>query len=486
VYSIYRKYIEKGLALDAIYDICACRIIVKTPPECYNVFGLVHDLYIPVPGTFKDYIQIPKPNGYQSLHTVVQGEAGIRFEVQIRTEAMDESAEYGVAAHWKYKDKLKGKQHEEVFAWVRQLLENQQDVDAEDFISNIKVDLFADEVYVFSPKGDIYSLPQGATPIDFAYAIHSAIGNRMTGAKVNGRIVPIDYELKTGEMVDIITAKNAAGPKRDWMQIAKTSAARSKIRQWFKKERREENIEQGKNMLDKELRAAFIYDSFHQPDFLAFMLKQMGYPSISELHAGIGYGGITAAKVVHRAKEELARRQKVEAPEIKLPPIKKKAVADTGVIVEGIDNCLVKFAKCCTPIPGDAIIGFVTRGHGVSVHRGACPNAKASLTRSAADYDRWINVEWEMGEKHRYHTAIRITAKNRPGVLSNLVTVLGNMKINVNELSVRDNQDGQNIYFMTITVYDRGQLDLVMQRLRRTSAVTEVVRAMSGDGGGAN
>ena len=479
VYSIYRKLYGQNLTFDEIYDLCACRIIVHSILDCYNVFGVIHDLYRPVPGRFKDYISTPKPNGYQSLHTVVIGGEGIPFEVQIRTADMDKSAEYGIAAHWKYKGGLKGQQSEDAFAWVRQLLETQQDSDAEDFISNIKVDLFADEVYVFTPKGDVISLPAGATPIDFAYAIHSAVGNRMTGAKVNGRIVPIDYALKSGEIVDIATAKNSSGPKRDWMQIVRTNSARSKIRQWFKKERKEENVEHGKSSLDRELRVNLIYDSFMQADFLAFILKQLGFQNLEELYSSIGYGGVMVSKVVGRAREELNKRQKAkEQLEVKPIPPKRKAIADTGVIVEGIDNCLVKFAKCCTPVPGDDIIGFVTRGHGVSVHRVDCANVKSSLSRSQEDYNRWITTEWDLSEKHKYLTAVRVTAKNRPGVLSDLVNVLGNMKINVNELSVRDDHDGQNIYYLTITVFDKGQLDLVMQRLRRAGGVSDVSRAV--------
>ena len=272
VYSIYRKLYGQNLSFAELYDICATRVIVKELTDCYNVLGLIHDLYKPVPGRFKDYISTPKPNGYQSLHTVVIGSEGIPFEVQIRTEEMDHRAEYGIAAHWKYKDGLKGSQKEEAFAWVRQLIETQQDTDASDFIKNIKTDLFADEVYVFTPRGDVINLPQGATPIDFAYAIHSAVGNRMTGAKVNGRIVPIDYQLKSGEIVDVITSKTAAGPKRDWMQIVKTNGARTKIKQWFKKERRDENIEQGKAALDRELRANLLYDAFQQPEMQSLIL----------------------------------------------------------------------------------------------------------------------------------------------------------------------------------------------------------------------
>ncbi len=481
VYSIYRKLYGQNLTFDEIYDICAARIIVGQIVDCYNVFGIIHDLYRPIPGRFKDYISTPKPNGYQSLHTVVIGGEGIPFEVQIRTEEMDKSAEFGIAAHWKYKGGLRGRQKEEAFAWVRQLLETQQDTDAEDFIKNMKVDLFADEVYVFTPRGDVINMPQGATPIDFAYAIHSEVGNRMTGAKVNGRMVGIDYVLKSGEIVDIITSKSSIGPKRDWMQIVKTTSAKSKIRQWFKKERREENYEHGKSTLDRELRVALIYDSFMLPEFLTPFLKQLGLPNLDELYICIGYGGMTASKIVSRAKEEIIRiRHAREQQEIKLPQqTKRKAIADTGVIVEGLDNCLVKFAKCCTPIPGDEIVGFITRGHGVSVHRKECANVRSSLGNQE-EYDRWIATEWEMSERHNYNTAVKVVAKNRAGVLSDVVSALGNMKINVNELSVRENADGQSLFFMTISVTGKEQLDLVINRLKRGSGVIDVMRCLAG------
>ncbi|MBQ9534298.1 MAG: bifunctional (p)ppGpp synthetase/guanosine-3',5'-bis(diphosphate) 3'-pyrophosphohydrolase [Clostridia bacterium] len=479
IYSIYRKLYGQNLSFDEIYDICATRVIVKNLPDCYAALGIIHDLYTPVPGRFKDYIGTPKPNGYQSLHTVVIGSEGIPFEVQIRTEEMDQKAEYGIAAHWKYKDRLEGKQKEDIFAWVRQLLETQQDSDAEDFIKNIKVDLFADEVYVFTPKGDIINLPQGATPIDFAYAIHSAVGNRMTGAKVNGRIVNIDYKLKSGEIVDVITSKNSPGPKRDWMQIVKTNGAKSKIRQWFKKERREENIERGKNDIERELKANLVYDTFTQEDFQAKLLAGLGVPNTEELYASIGYGGIAISRVLNKVRDESIRQNKQrELAAKQVQPAKKKTVADKGVIVEGVDNCLIKFAKCCTPIPGDAIVGFVTRGYGVSVHRTECPNVRASVD-DKEEAGRWIKTEWDYGEKHMYGTAIRVVTKTRTGVLADVVTVFSNMKINVNELVVKDMEGGESIFFITVSVSGREQLELVFSRLRRCRGVVDVFRKVS-------
>ena len=483
VYSIYRKLYGQNLRFSELYDICATRVIVKNLADCYNVLGLIHDLYKPVPGRFKDYISTPKPNGYQSLHTVVIGTEGIPFEVQIRTEEMDHQAEYGIAAHWKYKNGLRGSQKEATFAWVRQLIETQQDSDASDFIKNVKTDLFADEVYVFTPRGDVINLPKGATPIDFAYAIHSAVGNRMTGAKVNGRIVPIDCELHSGEIVDVITSKNSTGPKRDWMQIVKTNGARTKIKQWFKKERREENIEQGKDVLERELRANLVYDHFQNPEMQELICSRMNVPNLEELYAGIGYGGVSLARVIAKVKDEVSRIKAAEAKEAKLAAAlaakPRKSVGDTGVIVEGLDNCMVKFAKCCTPVPGDPIIGFITRGYGVSVHRQDCANAKVSA-RNPDEDGRWLRTEWAEGEKHHYSTGIKLTATNRVGLLSDLMTQLSNMKINVNELNARQHDDGHCDLYLTITVNDREHLEFVLNRLMRVSGVSEVKRIVAG------
>ena len=482
VYSIYRKLYGQNLRFSELYDLCATRVIVKSLADCYNVLGLIHDLYKPVPGRFKDYISTPKPNGYQSLHTVVIGTEGIPFEVQIRTEEMDTQAEYGIAAHWKYKNGLKGSQKEATFAWVRQLIESQQDSDATDFIKNVKTDLFADEVYVFTPRGDVINLPKGATPIDFAYAIHSAVGNRMTGAKVNGRIVPIDCELHSGEIVDVITSKNSTGPKRDWMQIVKTNGARTKIKQWFKKERREENIEQGKAVLERELRANLVFDAFQSPEMQELICSRMNVPNLEELHAGIGYGGVALSRVIAKVKDEAARLKAAEAKEAKLAAQAqkpRKSIANSGVIVEGLDNCMVKFAKCCTPVPGDSIIGFVTRGFGVSVHRQDCANAKASA-RNPGEDGRWLRTEWAENEKHQYNTGIKISANNRVGLLSDVLSELSNMKINVSELNAREDDEGRCSLYLTVTIFDREHLEFVINRLARVSGVSEVKRIVAG------
>ena len=483
VYSIYRKLYGQNLSFSEMYDICATRVIVKSLADCYNVLGLIHDLYKPVPGRFKDYISTPKPNGYQSLHTVVIGTEGIPFEVQIRTEEMDYRAEYGIAAHWKYNNGLKGGHKAETFAWVRQLIESQQDSDATDFIKNVKTDMFADEVYVFTPRGDVINLPKGATPIDFAYAIHSAVGNRMTGAKVNGRIVPIDCELHSGEIVDVITSKNSTGPKRDWMHIVKTNGARTKIKQWFKKERREENIEQGKAVLERELRANLVYDTFQNPEMQELICSRMNVPDLEELYAGIGYGGVALSRVIAKVKDEAARQKAAEAKEAKLAALAqkpRKAISNSGVIVEGLDNCMVKFAKCCLPVPGDHIIGFITRGFGVSVHRQDCANAKTTA-RNPGEDGRWLRTEWaEEEEKHHYHTGIKIIGKTRVGIFNDVLTTLSNMKINVSEMTARDDENGNCDLYLTITVYDKGQLEFVMNRLMRVSGVSEVKRIVAG------
>ena len=413
-YSIYRKMFSQNKSIDEIFDLFAFRVVVDTIGDCYNVLGVIHDLYKPILGRFKDYIGTPKPNGYQSLHTTVMGTDGIPFEVQIRTREMHEIAEYGVAAHWKYKQNGQGAGTEGKYEWVRRLLENQEGADAEEFIHSLKVDMFADEVFVFTPNGDVQNLPAGATPIDFAYAIHSAVGNRMIGAKVNNRIVTLDHVLKNGDIVEILTSKNAKGPSRDWMKIAKSTEARSKIRQWFKKERKDENIVNGRSAFDAELRHCGIsMKDVLDPEFLPVLLKKVAYPTLEDLYAAIGYGGFTAQKAVSRIQGELQRRQQqrqqeqllleaateekkeepAKAPDAAKQQKQPKAVkSEQGIIVEGLDNCLVKFSKCCTPVPGDDIVGFITRGYGVSVHRADCPNASAE--KRAEQPNRWIRVSW--------------------------------------------------------------------------------------------
>lgn len=483
IYSIYRKMYAQHKTINEIYDICAVRVIVDTVADCYNVLGYVHDLYKPIPGRFKDYISTPKPNGYQSLHTTVIGRAGIPFEIQIRTAEMHKMAEYGVAAHWKYKQGLDKVDNEQAFAWIRQLLEAQQDTEAEDFIKAIKVDLFADEVFVFTPRGDVVNLPAGATPIDLAYAIHSAVGNRMTGAKVNGRITPIDSVLKNGDIVEILTSKEARGPSRDWVKIVKTTEARNKIKQWFKKERREENIIQGREELDRELRANLLYNGFYEnEDVQKNCLNKFSFAHLDEMYAAIGYGGITVTKVINKVKDDVNRiRRAAERTERALQPQQYHRPAsrsNSGVIVAGLDNCLIKFARCCTPIPGDDIVGFVTRGYGVSIHRKDCVNY---INGQQDSEDRWLDAWWDEAldeGKNRFVTGLQISTYSRIGVLSDVAAVLAASKVNVHELSARDLSDGFGVINAMVDVAGVAQLENIINRIKGIKGILDVTRTV--------
>ena len=490
-YSIYRKMFSQNKSLDEIFDLFAFRVVVDTVSDCYNVLGVIHDLYKPILGRFKDYIGTPKPNGYQSLHTTVMGNEGIPFEVQIRTTEMHEIAEYGVAAHWKYKQNGQGAGTEGKYEWVRRLLENQEGADAEEFIHSLKVDMFSDEVFVFTPNGDVQNLPAGATPIDFAYAIHSAVGNRMIGAKVNNRIVTLDHVLKNGDIVEILTSKNAKGPSRDWMKIAKSNEARSKIRQWFKKEKRDENIANGRSAFDAELRHCGIaMKDVLDPEFLPVLLKKVAYPTLDDLYAAIGYGGFTAQKAVSRIQGELQRRQQqrqqeqmlaeavTESKEDPKPadtPKQPKAVkSEQGIIVEGLDNCLVKFSKCCTPVPGDDIVGFITRGYGVSVHRADCPNASEEKRKEQPG--RWIHVSWGTDTNDSYPTTIEAVCKDRLNLLLDISAALSTTKTFVLGLNSRSTEDGFAIIRIEIQIKDGAQLSTLMNKLHQISGVLQVNR----------
>ena len=490
-YSIYRKMFSQNKSLDEIFDLFAFRVVVDTVSDCYNVLGVIHDLYKPILGRFKDYIGTPKPNGYQSLHTTVMGNEGIPFEVQIRTTEMHQTAEYGVAAHWKYKQNGQGAGTEGKYEWVRRLLENQEGADAEEFIHSLKVDMFADEVFVFTPNGDVQNLPAGATPIDFAYAIHSAVGNRMIGAKVNNRIVTLDHVLKNGDIVEILTSKNAKGPSRDWMKIAKSNEARSKIRQWFKKEKRDENIANGRSAFDAELRHCGIaMKDVLDPEFLPVLLKKVAYPTLDDLYAAIGYGGFTAQKAVSRIQGELQRRQQqrqqeqmlaeavTESKEDPKPadtPKQPKAVkSEQGIIVEGLDNCLVKFSKCCTPVPGDDIVGFITRGYGVSVHRADCPNASEEKRKEQPG--RWIHVSWGTDTNDSYPTTIEAVCKDRLNLLLDISSALSTTKTFVLGLNTRSTEDGFAIIRIEIQIKDGTQLSTLMNKLHQISGVLQVNR----------
>ena len=494
-YSIYRKMFSQNKSLDEIFDLFAFRVVVDTVSDCYNVLGVIHDLYKPILGRFKDYIGTPKPNGYQSLHTTVMGNEGIPFEVQIRTTEMHEIAEYGVAAHWKYKQNGQGAGTEGKYEWVRRLLENQEGADAEEFIHSLKVDMFSDEVFVFTPNGDVQNLPAGATPIDFAYAIHSAVGNRMIGAKVNNRIVTLDHVLKNGDIVEILTSKNAKGPSRDWMKIAKSNEARSKIRQWFKKEKRDENIANGRSAFDAELRHCGIaMKDVLDPEFLPVLLKKVAYPTLDDLYAAIGYGGFTAQKAVSRIQGELQRRQQqrqqeqmlaeavTESKEDPKPadtPKQPKAVkSEQGIIVEGLDNCLVKFSKCCTPVPGDDIVGFITRGYGVSVHRADCPNASEEKRKEQPG--RWIHVSWGTDTNDSYPTTIEAVCKDRLNLLLDISSALSTTKTFVLGLNTRSTEDGFAIIRIEIQIKDGAQLSTLMNKLHQISGVLQANRPVGG------
>ena len=487
-YSIYRKMFSQNKQLDEIFDLFAFRVIVGSVGDCYNVLGVIHDLYKPILGRFKDYIGTPKPNGYQSLHTTVMGSDGIPFEVQIRTEEMHEIAEYGVAAHWKYKQGGAGAGTEGKYEWVRRLLENQDGTDAEEYIHSLKVDMFADEVFVFTPNGDVQNLPAGATPIDFAYAIHSAVGNHMIGAKINGRIVTLDSSLKNGDIVEIITSKSAKGPSRDWLKIAKSSEARSKIRQWFKKEKKDENIVAGRAAFEAELKHCGIaMKEVMDPELLTNVLRRTSYGTLEELYAAIGYGGFTAQKAVSRIQGELGRiaakhhqeekaaelmEEKPEAPK----PVQRKVRSEQGIIVEGLDNCLVKFSKCCTPVPGDEIVGFITRGYGVSVHRCDCPNASEERRKLPGQEGRWIKVSWGSDTLDSYPTSLELVCKDRNNLILDISTVLSTTNTRVSAIQSRTGADQFVNIHLEISIRDQQQLRDVMNRLHQISGVLEVTR----------
>ena len=487
-YSIYRKMYTQNKSLDDVFDLFAFRVIVDTVADCYNVLGLIHDLYKPILGRFKDYIGTPKPNMYQSLHTTVVGESGIPFEVQIRTKEMHEVAEYGVAAHWKYKQNGQGAGDERSYEWVRRLLENQEGTDAEDFIHSLKVDMFADEVFVFTPNGDVINLPAGATPIDFAYTIHSAVGNHMIGAKINGRIVTLDTSLKNGDIVEIITSKSAKGPSRDWLKIAKSSEARSKIRQWFKKEKKDENIVAGRAAFEAELKHCGIaMKEVMDLELLTNVLRRTSYGTLEELYAAIGYGGFTAQKAVSRIQGELGRiaakhhqeekaaelmEEKPEAPK----PVQRKVRSEQGIIVEGLDNCLVKFSKCCTPVPGDEIVGFITRGYGVSVHRCDCPNASEERRKLPGQEGRWIKVSWGSDTLDSYPTSLELVCKDRNNLILDISAVLSTTNTRVSAIQSRTGADQFVNIHLEISIRDQQQLRDVMNKLHQISGVLEVTR----------
>ncbi|MBZ4644841.1 MAG: (p)ppGpp synthetase, RelA/SpoT family [Clostridia bacterium] len=482
-YSIYRKMFAQGKSIEEIYDLFAVRVIVNSVKDCYGVLGMVHELYKPIPGRFKDYIAMPKPNMYQSLHSTVIGPAGKPFEIQIRTWDMHRIAEYGIAAHWKYKEGKTGTSDlDSKLAWVRQLLEIQRDLtDAEEFMQTLKIDLFADEVFVFTPKGDVINLPAGSTPIDFAYAIHSAVGNRMMGAKVNGKIVPIEYVLKNGDIVEILTAATVHGPSRDWLKIAKTSQARNKINQWFKKDKREENIARGKELIEKELKKiGLTHNQLFKNEWVEIVLKKYSFNSLDDLYANIGYGGISASKVVTRLRDEYKKTIKPETPEVMPEETdvpsninKRRKQNNNGIIVKGIENCLVRLSRCCNPVPGDEIIGYITRGRGVSIHTKDCSN----VSYSDDEKNRLIEVAWETSQSAAYLSDIQVLANDRSGLLVEVTNSVADSKIPLKAMNARTSKEKIAVINLTLEITDTEQLDKIIKKLRKIDGVFEVNRS---------
>ena len=480
IYGIYRKTIMQNKSFDEIYDIYAVRIILDTLAECYSTLGLIHDMYHPLPNRFKDYISTPKPNGYQSLHTTVIGHEGIPFEVQIRTRKMDEQAEYGVAAHWKYKEGLDGHDKlDERLAWVSQLLENQRvSEDSGNLLHDLKSDLLPEEVFAFTPKGDVINLPAGATCIDFAYAIHSAVGNRMVGCKVNNRMVPIDHIVSTGEIIEVILGSADKGPSRDWLKIVRTSEAKSKIRNWFKKMRREENIQQGRDALARELRREMIFIPDDELDeFISSCCRRLRQNNAEELYAAIGYGGITIANCLPKLKEEWQKRKSEEDKSEQLAKVDLSRVhATDGVVVEGFDNTPIKFAKCCSPLPGDPIVGFITRGFGVSIHKQSCVNAIASM-KDPTNAPRWVKAYWADSVKDSYKAGLEIVALDRNELLRDVLSALADIRVPIYTMNARQVENNCAVVSLTIGINNTEHLNRVVARLSKVRDVLKVTRS---------
>ncbi|MBQ3842828.1 MAG: bifunctional (p)ppGpp synthetase/guanosine-3',5'-bis(diphosphate) 3'-pyrophosphohydrolase [Ruminiclostridium sp.] len=474
VYSIYKKVYVKGKSFDEIYDIYAVRVIVQTVIECYNVLGIIHDIFKPIPYRFKDYIATPKPNRYQSLHTTVIGREGIPFEVQIRTYEMHNTAQYGIAAHWKYKAGISGNvTGEKRFDWIRHILEQQQDSDDIDQLADaIKVDLAPDDVYVFTPKGDVITLPAGSTIIDFAYAIHTQVGNHMTGAKVGGRMIRFDYKLKTGDIVEVTTSPNA-GPNRNWLDIAKTTEARAKIRSWFKRECREENIQEGMASIELEFRRNNMVPS---QDFLLELAKLQHFDNVDDFYAAIGYGGVILSKIMQRAKDLYNARNADKITESD-EDIMNRSITHKrkgGVIVEGIDNCLIKFAKCCNPLPGDDIIGFITRGYGVSVHKKDCMNV---LNSPESEKERWINVYWASGnDTDSYNATIDIIAEDRTALIADITSAIAAGRLPIRQITAHQLKNGNGNIIVTVEVASLEQLNALINRICKIQGVISAER----------
>lgn len=484
-YSIYRKMFTQNKTLDQIYDLFAVRIITNSISDCYAALGIAHELYKPMPGRFKDYIAMPKPNMYQSLHTTVIGHEGIPFEIQIRTLEMHEIAENGVCAHWKYKEGKAATSDgvlEQKFQWIKQLLEIQNDSkDEEEFLQALRIDMFTDQVFVFSPKGDVLSFPAGATPIDFAFGIHSAVGCKMQGAKVNGRIVNLDYQLQNGDIVEIITSSAVHGPSRDWLKIVKTSQARTKIHQWFKKENREDNIQKGMDLLEKEIkRQGYGALGLTSPEYIEKLVKRYGFASTEDLYSNIGYGSVQLNNVINKLKDEY--KKKNTDPEKKLLAISSDAhkkssnsASSDGVSVSGVDNCLVRYSKCCNPVPGDKIVGYITRGRGVSIHRQDCVNISAMYTDDE-EKKRMIDVFWENSNEEFYLAHLKVVGSDRSGLLIDVANAISDVKVSLKTLNARTTKDNMAVIEASIEIKNTTQLETLMNKLKNIKDVFEVNR----------
>lgn len=482
IHGIYRKMYVQARDFDEIYDVYAIRIITDTVADCYNILGIMHDMFRPIPNRFKDYISTPKPNMYQSLHTTVISREGVPFEIQIRTFEMHHTAEYGVAAHWKYKEGITGSDEymENHLAWIRQVLET-SDVsgDASEIVRTIKVDLSQEDVFAVTPRGDVINLPVGSTVVDFAFAIHSAVGVKMVGAKANGKIVPINHEIKTGEVIEILTTNQAGhGPSRDWLNIAVTNSAKAKIRSWFKREKRAENIEQGKAELERELRRNNI--SFGDKDYEEYiddLAKRMRFADSEEFYAAIGYGGLLISKILPRMREDYNKRV-TAAKSVDIATVApKKQASSEGVIVEGIDNCLIKLSKCCAPLPGDDIIGFITRGHGVSIHKCDCSNVPRDIAK-CDEPERWINAHWDKGYKEHFVSTLQITALDREGLVNDVLNTAYNMRLAVHAISAKQLKDGNCVALLTISAESVEHLRSIISRMGKITGVFSVERVV--------
>ena len=480
LHGIYRKMYQQGKDYDEIYDIYAIRIITDSVADCYNILGIMHDMFRPIPNRFRDYISTPKPNMYQSLHTTVISREGVPFEIQIRTFEMHHTAEFGIAAHWKYKEGVQGndKNMEERLAWIRQILETSDTTgDASELVRSIKVDLSQEDVFAVTPRGDVINLPVGSTVVDFAFAIHSAVGIKMVGAKADGKIVPINHEVKTGEVIEILTTNQAGhGPSRDWLNIAVTNSAKAKIRSWFKKERRSENIATGKMDVEREFkRNSITLPETEMAEFIANISSRLHLADEDEFYAAIGYGGILLSKIMPRIREDYNKRINA-AKAVEIPDVTpKKKTSSEGVVVEGIDNCLIKLSRCCAPLPGDEIIGFITRGHGVSIHKRDCSNVPVDISK-AAEPERWISAYWDNQSKESFVTTLQLNAIDREGIVIDVMNTVYNMRIGLHSINAKQTKDGNCTVIISINAENVEHLRSIIARLEKISGVFHIER----------